>query len=83
MSKSGRSKGYRITASRRIQLGKTLRDLLALEPDLSIQELVIRTGCPYDMANFIRKRFKEEKAKAEAERVDGGLVELCHGMGQS
>lgn len=61
---TGRSKGHRITASRRIQLGRALRELLAKEPGLSIEELVKRTGSPYDMANFIRKRFKQEQEKA-------------------
>ena len=39
---------------------------LAKEPDLSVKELVIRTGAPFDMCNFMRRRVKEEREKLRA-----------------
>ena len=65
MGLTGRSKGHRISASQRIALGVRLREELMKDSTLSIEELVRRTGAPYDMSNFIRKRFKQEREKAE------------------
>lgn len=63
MGHTGRSKGYRITLAQRLALGQKLRELLRVTPDMSIADLVKRTGAPYDMCNFMRKRVKEEVAR--------------------
>lgn len=60
-----RALGQRITQSHRILLAKKLRALLANEPDLSVKEMVRRTGAPYGMCNFLQKRVREERAKAQ------------------
>ena len=62
--KTGRSTGYRITQSQRLKLAAKVRAILADDPDTSIEVLVRRTGAPYDMCNFLRRRVRTERSSA-------------------
>ena len=60
-----RALGQRITQTQRRMLAEKLRSLLTQEPDLSVKEMVRRTGAPYGMCNFVQKRVREERERAE------------------
>ena len=53
--------GQRITNAQRHAYAKKVRELLANEPDLSVKELVARTGAPYSLCNFLRKQQRDSQ----------------------
>ncbi|TAL42393.1 MAG: hypothetical protein EPN91_08415 [Salinibacterium sp.] len=73
-----RSHGQRITQTQRRVLAEKLRELLMREPNLSRDELVKRTGAPFDMCNFMKRRMKEEREAFERARGENPLMEAGH-----
>lgn len=69
MTRSGESRGRRISQSMRLKLAEKVREQLRLNPLMSILALVKKTGAPFGMAGFIKKQFTDERereAKAAA-----------------